>query len=152
MKNSFLFLILLASSCATSTEKKPENNSNQKSPAESKDHSSDTEIPYCENFKTGEFVTYADTLKIVVKRDENFQYEKTSLGESKYKVIWTSGCAYDLTLIETTIEMSKKNIGKSYHIIITKTEDNEYSFSCRMDKVDFVYKGVIQKTDTLELQ
>lgn len=151
MKNILLLLTILTVSCSTQTAQKGQNNGNQKSLQDTSKNSVEMKIPYCENFKTGEFITYADTLKIEVKRDENFQYEKTSLGESKYKVNWTSGCAYDLTLIETTIEMSRKNIGKSYHIVITKTEKNEYSFSCTMDKIDFVYKGVIQKTDTLNV-
>jgi len=81
----------------------------------------------CQNFKTGTFEIYVDTLRIIIERNLEFQVERTILGNSKYKITWKNDCEYDTELIETDFNLFKDHIGRIYHTKITSTKDDKYA-------------------------
>lgn len=90
---------------------------------------------------------FVDTLRIVTERKEGLQFERTAIGNSKNKVTWMSDCEYELELIETEVEFSRKNIGRKYQIRIIETQEKQYSYECRVKGVELVDKGTLIRSE-----
>jgi hypothetical protein len=106
---------------------------------------SEKQVATCQDFKYGVFKMTVDTLKIVVERKDEFQFERTAIGNSKYKVVWHSDCEYQLELIETNIDFSKKHIGRVFQIIIIETRQNQYSYECRVKGIEYLDTGTLTR-------
>jgi hypothetical protein len=111
-------------------------------------------IEGCEKFKTGTFhITTPDGKLLVIKRDENFQYEtqKEDRARLKYKVEWLNSCTYKLSYIKgRSKSASRKKLSASPDIIvkIVKIEGNSYYQETRFDgNPKVLYKGKMTKVD-----
>lgn len=101
----------------------------------------------CKDFKHGKFEMIADNKKITVERTDSVQWERTSLGISKYKVTWKSECEYILELVETDIDNFKKIIGRKYEVKIVNTKANEYQYECSVEGIGFIDKNTLKKVE-----
>jgi hypothetical protein len=99
----------------------------------------------CSKFKNGTFEMNLDGMKIITDRNEEIQIEKSKLGFSKYKVNWKSDCEYELELTETNLEFMENSIGWVFQVKIMDTKENEYTYECRVEGIDFVQTGVNKK-------
>ena len=103
----------------------------------------------CHNFKIGKFRQNIEEFDLIVhstRTKEGFQIDSTKLGVSKYQLIWKSDCVLESTLIETSIETSKKHIGRKYYVnILKKISETEYIYSCKVDGIDFIDQDTIIK-------
>ena len=99
----------------------------------------------CEDFKTGTFEYYEDSIRIEVERKENFQIEKTPFGDSRYDVEWLSDCEYTATLTETDFQALEPKVGTVYELEITSTTEDTYAYRIKVRGTEFMYFGEMKK-------
>ena len=99
----------------------------------------------CEDFKTGTFEYYEDSIRIEVERFENMQIEKTPFGDSKYDIEWLSDCEYTATLAETDFQALEQKIGTVYELEITSTTEDTYAYRIKVRGTEFMYFGEMKK-------
>jgi hypothetical protein len=105
----------------------------------------------CSDFKTGTFIQNLEEFDALIyssRTEDGFQPDSSRFGVSRYKLKWNTDCNFESTLIETTIESSKKYIGRKYYVDVMKVLSNkEYIYNCRVDGIDFQDQDTIMKTD-----
>lgn len=103
----------------------------------------------CKKFKIGKFRQNIEELNLIVqstRTKEGFQIDSTKFGVSKYQLSWKTNCTLESTLIETSIETSKKHIGRKYYVNTLKIlSETEYIYSCKVDGMDFIDQDTIIK-------
>lgn len=99
----------------------------------------------CVDFKNGKFTYQVGDITIKLEREADFQIEKSPFGDNKYKMVWLSDCSFDLKLIESTVAVCQKNIGKKYHIEILSIDENKFTTSCILEGETKVDTSVTEK-------
>ena len=66
----------------------------------------------------------------MIERDDKTQteYNKETGDITKYKVVWTDDCNYELELVETTNKEAQDFLGTKFGVLITEIEALTYTF------------------------
>lgn len=99
----------------------------------------------CKDAHQGMFDVFYQNMKIVVKREGNFQYEYAGANYIKYNITWLSDCEYKLVVIETDIEQAKEYIGETCTTTITGIEDDKFKYTCVYEKANKTLRGYMKK-------
>jgi len=99
----------------------------------------------CQDFKNGVFEMESNGILFSVEREDDYQIEKSIHGYSKFNVTWTSDCDYVLKLYETDMELMSTEIGQEFLVTITSTDENSFSYLCRVKGRDFEVEGTYER-------